>query len=155
MPTHGNLLIVVADGEHIRFVRPAEDNALHSEATLDSTAAHLRSADLGTDRPGGSFHSDATAHHALSPRHDPHAMEKEKFAHLIAGQLNEAAAREAFGELVIVAPAHTLNAIRAKLERAAVSKIVGTLARDLIKTPDDELWPHVREWVRPTRRPRA
>jgi hypothetical protein len=36
-----------------------------------------------------------------------------------------------------------------------VSKIVGTLARDLIKTPDDELWPHVREWVRPTRRPRA
>jgi protein required for attachment to host cells len=155
MPRHGNLLIVVADGEHVRFVRPGEDNALHSETLLDSTAAHLRSADLGTDHPGGSFHSDSTAHHALTPRHDLHAMEKAKFAHLIAGQLNEAAARESFGELVVVAPAHTLNAIREKLERTAASKIVGTLARDLTKTPDDELWPHVREWVRPTRRPRG
>jgi hypothetical protein len=54
-----------------------------------------------------------------------------------------------------VAPAHTLNAIREKLQVAANNKIVGTLAKDLSKTPDDELWPHVRAWVRPTHRPVA
>jgi hypothetical protein len=30
---------------------------------------------------------------------------------------------------------------------------VGTLTRDLVKTPDDELWPHLRQWVRPVHRP--
>jgi protein required for attachment to host cells len=155
MPKHRNLLIVVADGEHVRFIRPASDNALHSETTLDSTAAHLRSADLGTDRPGGSFHSDSTAHHALNPRRDLQAMQKEKFAHFVARQLNDGAARGSFDELVIVAPPRTLNAICEKLENATESKIIGTLAKALTKTPDDELWPHVREWVRPTHRPTA
>jgi protein required for attachment to host cells len=153
MPRHRNLLIVVADGEHARFVRPAADNALHSETTLDSITAHLRSADLGTDRPGGSFHTGSTGHHALNPRHDMHTQEKEKFAHSIARQLNEAETRGAFDELVVVAPSPTLNAICGKLRVASENKIVGTLAKDLTKTPDDELWRHVQAWVRPTHRP--
>lgn len=60
MPRSRNLLIVIADGEHVRFVRPAEDNALHSEAP----AQHQRSADLGGDHPGAS--TGSSAHHALA-----------------------------------------------------------------------------------------
>src|SRR5271155_1108245 len=78
MPKDRNLLIVVADGEHVRFVRPAADNALHSEAELDSPAAHKQSADLGSDHPGASMHTGSSAHHALAPRHDPHALAKVK-----------------------------------------------------------------------------
>lgn len=36
------LLFVVADGEDVRFIRPAEDYALHSETVVDSFAVHKR-----------------------------------------------------------------------------------------------------------------
>jgi protein required for attachment to host cells len=152
MPRQRNLMIVIADGEHVRFMRPAADNALHRETTFDSITAHERSADLGSDRPGASVHTGSIAHHALSPRHDPHTLEKEKFAHEIARQLNTAAAGDVFDELVLVAPPHVLNAIRGALNTATGARVIGTLPKDLVNTPDDELWPHVREWVRPVHR---
>ena len=152
MPIHRRLLIVIADGAHVRFVRPGSNNALHSDAALDSISAHKRTADLGTDHPGAAFHSDSSAHHALAPRHDLHDLEKEEFARLVARQLNEASSRGEFDDLVVVAPAHSLNAIRKELDTATDAKVVGTLAKDLVKTPDHELWPHVRAWVRPVHR---
>src|ERR1700688_2986757 len=151
MPKDRNLLIVVADGEHVRFVRPVADNALHSEAERESPAAHKQSADLGSDHPGASMHTGSSAHHALAPRHNPHALAKVKFAHAIAHQLN--AAGNTFDELVIVAPPHVLREISDALDTTTEAKVIGTLAKDLVKTPDDELWPHVRAWVRPVHRP--
>lgn len=152
MPKHRRLLILVADGEHARFVRPRPDNALQSETVIDSRAAHRRSAELRTDRPGASFHTGSTAHHAETPRKDPHVLETEHFAKLIANQLNNTVARGEVDEFVVVAPPHVLSAIRKNLDAAADAKIVGTLKKDLVKTPDDELWPHVRTWVRPAHR---
>src|SRR5271166_3167037 len=112
MPGRRKLLIVVADAEHVRFVRAGPDNALHSDAALDSVSAHKKSADLGSDHPGAAFHTGSTVHHALNPRHDPHELEKERFAHLVADRLNAATAGGEFDELVLVAPPHVLNAIR-------------------------------------------
>lgn len=152
MPKQRSLLIVVADGEHVRFVRPDPDNALRSVVTFDSVSAHKRSAGLGADHPGASFHTSSTAHHAETPQHDLHALEKEKFAQLIARQLNEAASQDEFDELVVVAPPHTLIAIRKNLDAVAHARIIGTLQKDLVKTPDDELWPHVRTWLGPVHR---
>jgi len=152
MPRDRNLLFVVADGEHARFVRPAEDNALVTQTSIDSPRAHMRSGDLVSDRPGATFHSDSTAHHAVAPRHDPHQLAKEEFAKDLAARLNAAAARSVFEELVVVAPAHTLNAIQAHLDVNTKGRVIGTLEKDLVKTPDHELWPHVREWVRPVHR---
>jgi protein required for attachment to host cells len=155
MPVHQRLLFAIADGEHVRFIRPAEDNALHIDTAMDSFTAHKRSADLGSDHPGASYHTGSSAHHSLAPRHDMHALAKEKFAHAIADQLNAAAAAGAFDELVIVAPPHTLSAIRQELDTATDAKIIGTLQKDLLKIPDDELWPHVRHWVRPVHRAKS
>jgi protein required for attachment to host cells len=139
MPKHQKLLLVIADGEHVRFVRPAADNALRSDTTMDSVSAHKRPADLGSDRPG-----------TAEPRHNLQLQEKERFAHAIAAQLN--AAGGTFDALVIVAPSRTLGAIRQKLSAASEAKIVGTLAKDLVGTPDQDLWPHVQAWVRPVDR---
>jgi protein required for attachment to host cells len=150
-----SLWIAIADGEHARFVQPDNNNTLRTVLALDSVSAHQRSTDLGSDRPGRSFESATTGSHGVAPRHDPHVLEKERFAHLVAAQLGEAAARGAFDELVLVAPAHVLNELREELDAAAASRLVGTLAKDLVKTPDGELWPHVREWVSPVRRPPA
>ncbi len=148
MPKHRKLLIVLADGEHVRFVRPAADNTLRGDAAMDSPAAHKRSADLGTDHPGAAMHSGSSAHHALAPRHDLQALEKEKFAHAVADQLNTAAAGT-FDDLVIAAPPHTLSAIRQKLNPATGAKLIGTLPKDLVHTPDNQLLPHLEDWVRP------
>src|ERR1700686_3033890 len=97
------ILIAIADGEHARFVRPRLDNVLRTEQRFDSISAHKQSADLGTDHPGASFHSDASAHHGLAPRHDLHDLEKAKFARFVAAQLNEILGDNAFDALVLAA----------------------------------------------------
>jgi protein required for attachment to host cells len=147
-----NLLIVVADGEHARFIRPAPDNALRSDRTLDSISAHKQSAALGSDHPGASFHTGSSAAHAEMPRHDLHRTEKQKFAHLIGDELNAAAARAEFKELVVVAPAHVVAEICNRLDVATRATLIGTLKKDLVKTPDHELWPHLAQWVGPVHR---
>jgi protein required for attachment to host cells len=54
--------------------------------------------------------------------------------------------------MVLVAPARTLAAIRQKLDAATDGKVVGTLAKDLVHTPDKDLWVHVQDWMRPVHR---
>jgi protein required for attachment to host cells len=149
MPKKPKLLIAISDGEHARIVRPGPSNVLRTERVFNSTAAHERSADLGSDRPGASFHSDASAHHALAPRHDLHDLEKEKFSRFVAEQLNEMSGEEDFDALVLVAPANRLHVLRDALNTVTHAKISGILHKDLVKVPDGELWPHLREWVLP------
>jgi protein required for attachment to host cells len=146
------LWIVIADGEHARILQPDADNELRTLRSLDSAAAHQRSRDLGSDRPGRSFESAASARHAVGERHDLHQMEKDRFVHLVADTLNEAAAYSEFDELVLVAPARALHELRSGLDGNTVRKLIGTLEKDLVKTPDHEMAPHVQEWVGPARR---
>lgn len=148
---HG-MLIVIADGEHARFLHLDLMRTLRTERVLDSAAAHHRASALGTDAPGAAFHSYSSTRHALAPRHDSQVLEKQKFAHTVAIELNMAAARNEFQELVLVAPAHILAAIRNDLHSPATGRIVGTLDKDLIRTPDSDLQPHLGEWVKPPRR---
>ncbi len=152
MRKHQNLLIVIADGEHARFVRPSENHALHSETHLNAATAYERSSDLGADHPGATFHSGSSAHHALAPRHDLHDLETVKFAHLVAQRVNELAAQDAFDDLVIAAPPHSLEAIREKLHVDTQARLIGTLPKDQIKVPDVELSEHFKTWVRPVHR---
>ncbi len=153
MKKYHRLLIVIADGEHVRFVRPAADNALHSVSAIDAEQGHKRSSDIGSDRPGASFHSTSSTHHAYAPRHDLHKLEKERFAQFVGDQVNAGAAADAFDSLVVVAPAHALNAVQGELGQAARSRLVGTLHKDLVGIPDDELQPHLAEWVPKVHRP--
>jgi protein required for attachment to host cells len=148
MSKHKNLLIVIADSEHVRLVRPTPANVLHTERRFDSATAHRQSSDLGSDHPGASYHSDATAHHALAPRHDPHELEKEKFARFVAKELNDLPAHS-FDGLVIAAPVHCLNIILETLHPEVTGKLAGTVSKDLAKIPDHELWPHLQEFVPP------
>jgi len=146
------LLIVLADGEHARFLAYGSDHLLRADTAMDSIVAHKRSAALGSDRPGAAFHSDSSAHHALAPRHDLHALEKDKFAGTLADHLNKAAAENAFDDLLLVAPARTLKTIREGLDRPTAGRLAGAIEKDLVKVPTDELAPHLAPWVRPAER---
>jgi protein required for attachment to host cells len=152
MVQHRNSCFVIADGGHVRFVFPAEDNALHTRDASDSPHLHDQSSDLGTDRPGRSFESGSVTRHAIAPKNDPHEMEKQKFAHTVAKKVCDLSAENGFSELILVAPSHILSEIRDHLDVITAKKLVGTLAKDLTKVPDDALYPHLKEWVRPTNR---
>ena len=82
-------------------------------------------------------------------------MAKDTFTRLVAEELSAAAARDEFDELLLVAPPRALHELREALDATAKAKLVGTLEKDLVKTPDHALWPHVRQWVSPERRPPA
>jgi protein required for attachment to host cells len=152
VPQHHRLCFVIADGGHARFVRPASDNALQTFEAVDSTDVHKRDQDLVSDRPGRAFESGTAGRHAYSQRHDPHEMAKDRFTHSVARRLNEHSAADAFNELVLVAPSHVLSELTDALDTTTGAKLLGTLAKDLVKTPDHELWPHLKEWVRPVHR---
>jgi protein required for attachment to host cells len=146
------LCFVIADGGHARFVRPAADNALHTFAAVDSATVHKRDHDLVSDREGRAFESATAGRSGYSPRHDPHEMEKQRFAQTVAVLINENSAADTFNELVVVAPSHLLSELTFGLDASTRAKLLGTLAKDLVKTPDHELWGHLKEWVRPVHR---
>lgn len=147
MSQNTHILIVIADGAHVRFVRPAADGALHTVTTIDSPAAHKQSADIGSDHPGAAFHSQSSAHHARNPRHDPQELAEEAFAHFVAGEVNTRFAQNNVEKILLAAPPRTLNAIRERLDPGAAAAVAGTLGKDLVKTPDDALEPHLRHWL--------
>jgi protein required for attachment to host cells len=151
MPKPLTLWIAIADGEHARFVQ--RDGAGHPRTVdaFDSASAHLRSSDLGTDRPGKTFESAGPAHHAVGGPQDLHRTAKERFVRLVGDKLNAASVRNAFDELLLVAPARALHELRESLDQSTKAKLVGTLEKDLVKTPDHELWPHLSESLRPAR----
>jgi protein required for attachment to host cells len=148
----GKLCIVIADGGHARFVHPAPDNALHTIEAMDSADLHKKDQDLVSDRPGRSFESASAARHAYTPRHDPHDMAKQRFAQAVAERINENAAAGRFDGLVIAAPSQVLNELLGALDGTTRAKLLGTLRKDLVKTPDHELRSHLTEWVRPVQR---
>lgn len=127
MVLHLKTLFAVANGEHARFIRPEEeDNTLHSFSRVLPEDGHR----------GGADHT--------------HAQDKDKFAAWVAEQLNNNVA--SYDELVLVGPAHTLGVIHKHLNKQAAAKVVGELDKDLTKTPEHDLQPHLKEWVRPVHR---
>lgn len=152
MVKHLKFWIVVADGEHARILVPREDGALLTQERVDSKTAHLRSSELGADAPGRVHESASATRHGVAPRTDPHEAAKARFASDLGAWLLQSSRQGAFDELLLVAPSHVLAVLRDSLDKPATDRLRGALARDLTKVPDDELQPHLAEWVRPARR---
>lgn len=127
MPIHIQRLIVLADAEHARFVRPQEaDNTLHSSSKADPAQGHA-----GAE----------VKRHAMSPADLPDWVAKQLDEHV-----------SSYDELYIVAPAKTLQEVIAHLTKPAQAKLKDTLDKDLTKIADHDLWSHFKDWVRPVHR---
>jgi protein required for attachment to host cells len=48
---------------------------------------------------------------------------------------------------VLVASPHSLDPLRAALDGSVEARIIGTLAKDLVKTPIGALWPHIEPLI--------
>jgi protein required for attachment to host cells len=146
------ICFLIADGEHARLVTSDANHVLRTSLSFDSATAHKASHDLGSDSPGRSFESGGPTRHAMATKHDPHQLEKMKFARFVAAEAGKAASEGQFDHLVLAAPAHVLREIEAALDTRTEAMVAGKLLKDLVKVPDHELWPHLHEWVSSPRR---
>ncbi|PPQ39805.1 hypothetical protein CCS01_00885 [Rhodopila globiformis] len=108
--------------------------------------APRRPAEPGGDRPGTIAHSHAPPGYA-PPGHDPHMLETETFAKVVGGQLNAAARRQDFDDLILVAPPRTLKTIHDTLDAATRERVILILEQDLMRTSAQDLLLHVEAWM--------
>lgn len=148
--------IVIADGWHARVLRePVPGGALEQALPEDlvNTAARGFSRERGDDRPGRAFDPGAGSPHAMEPREDPHQREERRFAEQVAKVINAAAERKSFERLVIVAPPRMLGDLRPALGSAAKARVVGEVAKELLRLPEAALAEHLRKILDETRFP--
>ncbi len=146
--SRGATWLIVADGEHARAVTPTVARGQFvTVLSFDSVTAHMASHDLGTERQGRVHESASTTRHSIVPRQDPHIAAKHNFMIEVASQV--ASHVDEFDRLVLVAPSHALHDLREALGDTSRAKMVGTLAKDLTKTPDHDLMSHLSEWWHP------
>ena len=89
-----------------------------------------------SDRPGRtSFSMAGGTRHSAYAETDFHAQEKKVFAAETAAFLREQALQQAFEALIVVADPRTLGELRGQLDPAVKDRIVGEIAKDLVKHP--------------------
>ena len=141
----GQLLIVLADGEHARLVRPGAVSGFVTVAAMTSDTAGQRTSGLVSDRQGRAFESASPTRHAIAPKHDPKQTARAAFAREVAARIGT----EAFESLVLVAPPRTLATLREAIGAPARERLCGVLEKDLLKTPDAALEAHLHPVLGP------
>jgi len=144
MPKHKNTWVVMADGSRAVIVKRREiEPGFDVVATLNSADAHVPAHLMGSDRPGRTQESHYSAHHAIEPRSDPHAAQLTAFLRSLATRLNDESDANAFDGLILFAPARALGQLREMLDETTRAKVEAEAAKDLTKTPLDELPQHL------------
>jgi protein required for attachment to host cells len=139
--------VLIADGEHARVVKPTDKpGQFGTLIAFDSASAHMKSTDLGSDRPGRVHESASVTRHAVTPRSDPKLAAKDAFLREVARLIEQHDVENAFDRLVLVAPPHALSDLRADLNKSVSAKVVGSLTKDLVKVSDHNLMSHLKDW---------
>ena len=131
--------IVVADGAQARFLETRDSRRFEVVDQMASTEARLKSSELGSDHPGRTHESAATARHAVESRHDPHEMAARHFIEAVVEKLHQADRNHRFERLVLVAPNRRLGQLRDGLGPQIHEKIAREIGKDLIKLPHGAL----------------
>jgi protein required for attachment to host cells len=100
--------------------------------------------ELSSDKPGRVHESANTMRHSIE-RDDRHRREKERFAQSLAESIDRRFANREFDRLVIAAPPETLGVIRSALGDKVKSVVLGEVAKDLTKTPNQQIKLHLED----------
>jgi protein required for attachment to host cells len=142
--------ILIADDGSARVVSSAgKESALLPVDDLRLQGHPLPDRELGADRPGRSFDRTGEGRHGMEPRTDPHLVEEERFARKIVTVLDQAARRQRFDRLVLVAPPKLMGMLRGLLPPNLMDKVGGELTKDLTKIPSHELPEHLEPILNP------
>lgn len=126
-------LVVIADGEHARWVEPSDHGS--GFVTVSRRHAHGHHA---AGHPVGVV-VEGAARSTTGDRDLASRKHHEAFGREIAETLNQEAAAGKFQRLALVAPARMRTAIASHLTGAAEAALIGSLDKDLTKTPDHDL----------------
>lgn len=142
--------ILIADGAKARVVEQDKESRRYrpafEEAHFGTTA---QSKEIASDRPGRSFDSAGEGRHAMEPSTDPQRYAKLSFARDLADRLTQAANRQEFDRLILVAAPRTLGDLRSVLPDSVKSKVAVEIDKDLTNTPDQDLGRHLDEHLKP------
>ena len=138
--------VLIADGARARILENyGPGHGLRAVDGLTFSTDHAATHDLVTDRQGRSFSSHGPGRSAIEPHSDPHRDLKAKFAHHLAVILAQGLEQRAYDRLVIVATPVTLGDLRAALSDPVRAKVVGEVAQDLTKLPNNEVGTRLRD----------
>jgi len=138
--------IVVADGGSARVLTISADRtSLVTQREMVSADIHRKSHDLTSDGPGRSFESGSTTRHAIEPKTDAHELAKERFVGDVAAMLVEQNRAGAFDELVLIVTRAQAKTLKSALDTATAARVTHTLTKDLVKTPNAEIWDRLIE----------
>jgi protein required for attachment to host cells len=145
-----SVCVLVCDAAKGRLFE-ARDGA--SGWTLLETMAHdesrARASELGSDRPGSRSSEGASVHHdALAPASTPKEVEKEHFAHSLAGRLDHRSRSGHLEAWVLVAPPHFVGLIKKSLTPELAKRLMATVDNDLTGLDERALALRLREVTR-------
>jgi protein required for attachment to host cells len=92
----------------------------------------------GADRPGRVMQGNPGVRAAVHQT-DWHEIAEERFAATVASTLDAAAKTNRFEKLILVAPPHTLAALRKNLDAKTAQRVVAEIDKDLTKHPVPEI----------------
>jgi protein required for attachment to host cells len=141
----GTTWLIVSDGDRFRAVTPIDrPGQFGTVLSFDSVAAHWPSRETDTHSRGSILEDVSTTGRGMNPGSDVRAIAEYNFTWEVAHQVGVHVGE--YDRLVLVAPDHALCDLRAALGEGPRAKIVGTLAKDLTKTPDRDLMVHLSKW---------
>jgi protein required for attachment to host cells len=124
--TQPTVWIVIADGAHAAVLTP------------DKVAGRFQEVEAMTAPPY------PHAHHSHAAVHSLDAAAKAHFARDVAKWLDDQAT--AFDQLVIVAPGHTINDLRAALGHVAAGKVTETETKNILNLGIADRDAHLARW---------
>lgn len=118
-------LVVVADGEGARVFRNRGEKgaiSLHQYELLELV-------NLNDDGPAGSMPGESTSRQ----------LDEATFAKQLAKGLNDAALKQQYAHLILVADLKTLGRVRPLLHKEATQRIVAEVGKDLTNVPLEDI----------------
>lgn len=135
--------VLVSDGARARFyvsdggkLAPALDHDLSASTRLPARNAE-------SDRPGRGFDGSGQGRHAMEGSADWKTHEKVGLARAVAAQLREAANRQEFQRLVVVASPEMLGDLRECFDKNVAQRVVAEIAKDLTHLDEQGLSGHL------------
>lgn len=129
----GVIWVVVADGQKALILRNDGSKirpqlAVVEKQEIDNPPNRDHSAG-----PPGRFAAPGSggARRTTAEETDWHAFEKDRFAKALAEQVNRAAHRGAFDQLILFAPPHALGTLRGELHKETLKRLQFAVDKDL------------------------
>jgi protein required for attachment to host cells len=135
--------VLVADGGRAR-VHSIVGGELDASPVFEREGPHLRSRDIGADRPGRTFAAAGSVRRsAIDPKQPLDDTEERRFLATIAEDLDRQHQQRAFDGLVLVAAPRALGTLRAMLTPRLSRALIATSDRDLVRRPVAALRKHL------------